>query len=587
VESVDLYPTLCELAGLPSPKGLDGASFAPVLRDPAAATKESVIHVYPRGQRLGRAIRTARHRLVEWKKPGDPAEPAILELYDYETDPAETKNLAAEQPEVVAKLRALLARHPEARPQVAGGEKASKKKARKKSESAAAKSAAPRPHIVIFLADDLSWSDCSIYGKAGIRTPNMERLARDGMTLSHAFVASPSCAPSRAALLTGLSPARNSAMFNHTLPDKVHKRWPAWFDELGYDTAAIGKVAHYASVKEYGFDHASHFNYHQDDCISAAVEWLKDRRSEKPLCLLVGTNWPHVPWPEKTAYGPDAVELPPTQVDTPETRQWRARYATAVSNADRDLGLIYDAARKHLGDNTLFLFTSDHGSQFPFGKWNCYDAGIRTPLLAAWPGRIKPASRSDAMVGWIDLLPTCLEAAGGTPPKAGAGRGEIDGRSFLAILQRERNEHRDRIFTTHSGDGTMNEYPMRAVRTRDWKYIRNLRPEAEHHTHVNKAQAGDGKGYWASWERHAATDPAAAAVVQRYHKRPAEELYDLAADPWELRNLASEPAHAARLAQLRGELDTWMKDQGDEGLKTEAARKPAKKGSKMKLKSGK
>jgi uncharacterized sulfatase len=363
-------------------------------------------------------------------------------------------------------------------------------------------------------------------------------------------------------------------MFNHTLPDPVHKRWPAWFRELGYETVAIGKVAHYATVKEYGFDHASHFNYHQDDCVKAAVEWLEKRRSDKPLCLFVGTNWPHVPWPEKSDNEPKAA-VPPTQVDTPETRQWRARYAAAVTMADRDLGLVYDAARKHLGDDTLFLFTSDHGSQFPFGKWNCYDEGIRTPLLAVWPGRITPGSRTGAMVSWLDLLPTCLEAAGATPPESGTRSGQLDGRSFLGVLRGQETDHRDRIFSTHSGDGAMNEYPIRSVRTRDWKYIRNLRPEAEHHTHIDKAADRDGKGYWASWTLRAETDPAAAEVVRRYHKRPAEELYDLASDPWEQRNLAADPAHVGRLAQLRSELDAWMTAQGDEGLKTERARKPA------------
>ncbi len=123
VETVDIYPTLAELAGLPAPAGLDGRSFAATLRDPAAPHRDHAIHVYPRsapdkGSVLGRAIRTERHRLVEWKKQGAPADTAELELYDYQTDPLETKNLAAEQPEVVAKLRALLAKHPEAKPQI-------------------------------------------------------------------------------------------------------------------------------------------------------------------------------------------------------------------------------------------------------------------------------------------------------------------------------------------------------------------------------------------------------------------------------------------------------------------------------------
>lgn len=118
IETVDIYPTVCELAGLPGPEGLDGRSFVPTLRDPSAATKDSIIHVYPRGQRLGRAIRTSRYRLVEWKKFGDSSEPAEFELYDYQTDPSETKNLAAERPEVVAELQKLLAAHPAAKPPV-------------------------------------------------------------------------------------------------------------------------------------------------------------------------------------------------------------------------------------------------------------------------------------------------------------------------------------------------------------------------------------------------------------------------------------------------------------------------------------
>ncbi len=118
IETVDIYPTLCELADVPVPAGLDGKSFAPVLKDPAASTRQSVIHVYPRNKLLGRAIRDGRYRLVEWKEPGASADTAEFELYDYETDPLETKNIAQEQPGVVARLRAILAGHPEAKPQI-------------------------------------------------------------------------------------------------------------------------------------------------------------------------------------------------------------------------------------------------------------------------------------------------------------------------------------------------------------------------------------------------------------------------------------------------------------------------------------
>ena len=420
-----------------------------------------------------------------------------------------------------------------------------------------------RPDVVLFLADDMSWGDCSLFGGTNVPTPNMERLARAGMTFSHAFVASPSCAPSRGALLTGLDPMRNGAMLNQTRPRLDVKDWPDYFHDLGYEVAAIGKTAHYAQVTTYGFDFASHYNYHQDKCVEVAVDWLKERKSTKPLCLIVGTNWPHVPWPQRAALPADQVKLPSKLVDTPATRQAYARYDQAVANADRDLGLVYDAAREYLRGDTLFLFSSDHGSQFPFGKWNCYDAGLRTPLLVAWPNHVAAGSKSDALVTWTDILPTCLDAAGAPAP---AG---LSGRSFLPVLRGAATEHRDRVFATHSADGKMNEYPIRAVRTRDYKYIRNLDPDAEHHTHVDKAAAGDGKVYFDSWVERAKTDPAAAATVDRYLHRPAEELYDLKADPDERHDVAADPEHADTLRTLREAVDAWMKEQGDDGLPTE------------------
>ncbi|QDV33244.1 sulfatase family protein [Tautonia plasticadhaerens] len=424
-----------------------------------------------------------------------------------------------------------------------------------------------RLDIVVFLADDLSLVDCSPFGGEDIRTPNMERLAAEGITFTRAFVSSPSCAPSRASLLTGLDPMRNGAMLNHSRPRPELQTWPDFFRALGYETVAIGKTAHYAQVTDYGFDYTSHYRYHEDDCVAAALSWLEDRNTEpgrRPLCLIVGTNWPHVPWPVETPYSLGEMTIPPVHLDLPATRQARARYAAAVSRADRDLGLIYDSASRHLGPETLFLFTSDHGAQFPFGKWNLYDYGVRTPLIVAWPGRVEPGSRTEAMVGWIDLLPTLLDAAGGSPPA------DLSGRSFLEVLLGTRDEHRDHIFLTHSGDGTMNRYPMRSVRTGRWKYIRNLDPDSEHHTHIDQG-GGDRIGNldWEAWEQAAKVDPAAEAIVGRYHRRPPEELYDLEADPWEQRNLAEETALAGILDSLRADLDAWMADQGDEGLATE------------------
>lgn len=427
--------------------------------------------------------------------------------------------------------------------------------------TATAFAAAPsRPHLVIFLSDDHSVLDSTLYGAKDVQTPSMQRIAREGIAFDRAFVASPSCAPSRAALLTGLMPARNGAEANHSKPRAEIKKLPAYLKELGYEVAAFGKVSHYQHTRDYGFDHWAYDKYHEDICVSAGIEWLRARKSDKPLCLFIGTNWPHVPWPKDgEGYEPANLQVPATHVDTPQTRLSRARYYAAVARMDRELGEVFDAARQVLGQNVFFLHTADHGAQWPFAKWNCYDAGIRTPMIAVWPGKIKAGTRTNAMVSWIDILPTLVDVAGGPAPK------DIDGRSFLPVARGEKREHRDRIYTTHSNDGRMNVYPARSVRTTDWKYIRNLHPEFYFTTHVDILATDDAGPYFRTWQEKARTDPAAAAIVKRYHERPAEELYDLRADPHEQRNLAADPKHQARLVLLRADVDAWMKANNDEG----------------------
>ncbi len=153
VETVDIYPTLAELAGLPARAGLNGRSFAQVVADPAATARDSVIHVYPRGNKLGRAIRTARYRMVEWKTIGEGADSAEFELYDYQTDPLETKNLAAEKPEVLAELRAILATHPEAKPQFK--DPTAKPAPKGKGKGKAAAKAPPKDRAAAFKRRDL------------------------------------------------------------------------------------------------------------------------------------------------------------------------------------------------------------------------------------------------------------------------------------------------------------------------------------------------------------------------------------------------------------------------------------------------
>jgi len=412
------------------------------------------------------------------------------------------------------------------------------------------------PNIVVFISDDHSMLDSEPYGSTDIRTPHMAKLAADGMKFTHAFIASPACGPSRTTLCTGLWPARNGAEPNHKAKNPDVRSLPPALHALGYEVAAFGKVAHGNYAKDHGFDVIGGQQQGDIDTIEVG-KFLATRDASKPLCLFFGTHHPHVPWEENAGYDTAKLKLPPTHVDTAATREQRARYCSDITRSDTLLGELRALAKDKVPGDTLFIYTADHGAQWPFGKWNLYDAGIRIPFIAAWPGHLQPASTSDAMISWPDLLPSFIELGGGTVPEG------IDGRSFANVLRGTATTHREKIFTTHSGDGDFNVYPIRSVRTRDWKYIRNLHPEFQHHTHISRSSGPSGIAYWQSWLNAAATSPTAAATVKRYSERPAEELYDLKNDPSELHNLASEPAQSERLKQMRGEVGAWMQQQGD------------------------
>ena len=416
---------------------------------------------------------------------------------------------------------------------------------------------AARPNIVIFISDDHSMLDSQAYGSTEVRTPHMAQLAADGLKFTHVFVASPTCGPSRTALLTGRWPARNGAEPNHVPKRPEVPSLPTVFRTLGYEVAVFGKVAHSDWAKFYDFDTVVGPNIGITSTAEVA-KFLAARDPSKPLCLLVGTRHPHAPWSENSGYVPATLKVPPTHVDTAVTREMRARYLTDVTKADTLLGELRALTTKHVSGDTLFVYTADNGAQWPFGKWDLYDAGIRVPLILTWPGHVKPGIVSGAMICWPDLLPTFIELAGGRVPDG------LDGRSFAAILRGTVTTHRDRVFATHSGDGDFNVYPIRCVRTRDWKYILNLHPEFQHHTHVSRAEGPNGIAYWRSWLEEAKTNAAAAATVRWFIERPAEELYDLSADPFERHNLSADPQQAVRLAAMRAELKAWMTAQGDQ-----------------------
>lgn len=423
-------------------------------------------------------------------------------------------------------------------------------------------SAAQKPNFVIVIADDHTVYDSTPYGSKEVQTPNMQALADEGLLFNKAYVASPACGPSRAALLTGRMPYNNGIVGNHEMGLKpgVESLIPLLLEQ-GYDILFKGKVAHGTPKNngEYVPKEVTvikrrfpKFETNMDD----VEAYLKQRSdSDRPVALFIGCTDTHTPWPEPETARIDVADvvMPARIYDTPEARLEMSRYVEAAENIDRKLGNIRQVADKYLApENTMIVYTSDHGLAWPFAKWSLYEAGIRTPLLAVWPGTIKPHTTTDAMVSWIDIIPTLIDLAGGDVPS------ELDGKSFAKVLKGKKDKHRKEIYTTHKGDKAVNVYPIRSVRKGNLKYIKNLHPEYYNSTHTDTygKESPHGGRHWNSYIEAAKTDPVAKAFLIDYHSNPAEELYDLASDPYEEKNLAELPEYASELAKLRALVET-------------------------------
>ena len=462
-----------------------------------------------------------------------------VELYNVFDDPNETKDLAEEQPQRVARLAAKLVAFRNSEPAdampvapkpadfvppknwrnaetpAADASTHAQDASKVQTATAARREARPpgRPDIVLFIADDLTCSDIGPYGGVDASTPRLDQLAKESMRFDNAFSASPTCAPSRSALYTGLFPIRNGAHANHSRINHGVETLPAYLAKLGYRTVLAGKT-HIGPRPQFPFEYLKNSNVRPpgvdnvlltDLGVDAIDDLLKAHDRSQPLCLIVAAHSSHVVWKKNETHDPQAINIPPHLYDTPQLRETRVDYYTDVTQLDTEVGQVLDSMQRHGYEDALFMFTADQGAQFPFEKWNLYDAGIKVPLIVRWPGRVAADTTTDAMISLVDLLPTMFAAAGETPP---AG---IDGRSFLDVLEGKSDDARDAIFAAHTGDLEMNQAPMRTIRTKQLKYIENLAPEIPFSTHISKGQGAE--KYWKDWVARSATDPAAAAVV--------------------------------------------------------------------------
>lgn len=422
------------------------------------------------------------------------------------------------------------------------------------------------PNIVLFLTDDHARRDAGCYGNKIIRTPHIDRLASEGMRFDEVYSVSPTCVPSRASIYTGLGPHRHGSHENHSRIDRGIKTLPHYLSALGYRVLLAGKT-HVKPPSAYPFEYLDTGGDWNATIVkegSEVEQFLSGEAARRePFCLVIATNNPHVPWPRQAEYDPEEISLHPYLLDTADTRKAMANYYTDVTKMDREVGRTLDLLDEYdLADHTAFIYSSDHGPQFPHAKWELYDYGIGIPLIVRWPGKVRAGSESSAMVSSVDLLPTIIEMAGGSVPD------RLDGRSFAQVLAGTAETHRERIFATHTRDLNMNYFPIRAVRSGRYKYIRNLAPErafTNHITNSNDFEENGGEDLWNSWLQRADRDDEAREKVRRYQHRPSEELYDLQNDPHELVNRADSSRLQPVKQELDKELRAWMRRQGDKG----------------------
>jgi len=429
-----------------------------------------------------------------------------------------------------------------------------------------------KPNIILIMADDLTYSDIEPYGSNQVHTPNIARLAKEGVCIDNMFTSTAMCAPTRQQLMTGLYPVRNGAYPNHSEVYSNTRSIAHYMQDLGYNTALIGKQ-HYGPVQSFPYDYLGGRNGDngkgQDIDLKVAEDYIT-KSKDKPYLLLVTSNQPHTPWNrgDASAYPPEQIKLPPGFEDTPLTRKSMSSYFAEITYLDSLVGVCLDMVeRSGQKQNTLVLFTSEQGSSFPFGKWTNYDQGLKTAFIARWPGKIKPGTRSKAMTQYVDILPTLIEIAGGIPNSLNTGtrdangRTGFDGKSFSKVLLGQTNSFRDYVFGVHTTRGIINgseAYAIRSARNNKYHYIHNLNYKSKFSNVVTESILLQ---QWIKKDK--------SGRGNFYLQRPEEELYDIVNDPYELVNLAKKPELKGVMNELKAQLASFMKQQGDLGVATE------------------
>ncbi len=431
-----------------------------------------------------------------------------------------------------------------------------------------------RPNILFCIADDWSWPHASIAGDKVVKTPMFDRVAREGVLFENAFVSAPSCTPSRGAIVTGQRHWRLEQGGNlwSTLPAKFTV-YPDLLEKSGYHIGFTRKGWGPGRDEPGGRTRNPAGPRFKD-----FAKFLEARPEGAAFCFWFGSFDPHrgYKWQSGISSGMkiEDVQVPACLADSEQVRTDICDYYWKVQRFDREVGgLLAVLEAKGELDNTLVVITGDNGLPFPRCKSNLYDRGTNVPLAARWPARVKGGRVVEDFISLSDLAPTLLAAAGLKPTA------DMTGRSFLDVLTSGKSgrvdPRRDKVFTGMERHTTRRAggvgYPMRAIRTHDYLYIRNFKPD--------RWPAGDPEGYGdidGSPSKTYMTEHRNEPKVKRlfelaFGKRPAEELYDLRKDPDQLNNVADKPQYAgakkrlsaALMAELRATKDPRVLGKGD------------------------
>ncbi len=459
------------------------------------------------------------------------------------------------------------------------------------------RSAGRRPNILLAYSDDQSYPHASILGDPVVRTHAFDRVAREGVILEHSYTACPSCTPSRSSLLTGRPIWRigEAGVLYGTLPPE-YPLFTHLLEDSGYHVGFVGKPwapgdwrAGGLERHPLGREYADRLEPDPPDGIDMRdyaanfADFLDARPPGSPFFFFFGATEPHRDYESgigaRSGLDPAKVEVPPYLPDAPEVRSELLDYYYEIEHFDRHLGRMLDLLEKSGElENTLVVVTSDNGMPFSRTKVTLYDGGTRMPTAVRWGDRVPAGRLVEDFVSHVDLAPTFLEVAGLEPNPM------HDGRSLLPLLMASGagrgDPGRDHVITAmerhtwcRPDGGT---YPMRAIRTHDYLYVRNFEPErwptgGPAFISSNKAPHGDiDDGPFKDFMLRPETRRDFPLQFEvGFGKRPLEELYDCRADPHQMKNLARDPAYDAVRQELWQRLEAALREGGDPRIRGE------------------